>query len=303
MNVSLFAAPLGITGLGMAWRKSAPVLAVPPWIGEALIFMGALAFAWVMFAYGLKFIRAPDAVLREFRDIRKLSLLAALPLCLSLLSAGALPLAPAISLLLWLTATGLQFILLLIILWRWTQGGHARSLLQPGIYLPLAGLLLAPVTGAPLGFTETGWMLFAAGLVLWLAFLPLLFQRFFFDMPVIDDDLPTLAILITPPALAFMAHLQLTGGSGGVSRILFYAAVFFLIFTLLHAGRLARLAFSPAWWALTFPAAALTSAAMDYRMAAGGDFSVILCTALLGMASLITLYCAARALHSLIRRK
>lgn len=303
MPPSLFAAPLGVTGLGVAWRKAALALLVPSWIGETLIFMGALAFAWVMIAYGLKFMRQPDAVLRDFRDIGKLSLFAALPLSLSLLSAGALPSAPDIALLLWLTATSLQFILLLIILRRWAQGGHTRNLLQPGIYLPLAGILLAPVTGVPLDFTGTGWMMFSAGLVLWFVFLPLLFQRLFFDMPLPDKDLPPLAVFITPPALAFMAYIALNGGIDAFAHVLFYMAIFFLIFTLLHAGRLARLAFSPAWWSLTFPAAAIASASLDYYMAEGTDFSIIPCMGLLGMASLITLYCGARTLYALLQGK
>jgi tellurite resistance protein len=302
MPPSLFAAPLGVTGLGVAWRKAA-AFSAPSWIGETLIFLGALIFAWVMCAYGLKFMRSPGAVRSEFRDLRKLSLFAALPLSLSLLSGGALPAAPDIARLLWLAATALQLILLLIILWRWAQGGHARNLLQPGIFLPLAGILLAPVTGVPLGFQEISWMLFSAGLVLWLAFLPLLFQRLFFDMPVQEGDLPSLAIFITPPALAFMAYLPLSGAAGGFAHILFYTAIFFLIFLLLHAGRLARLAFSPSWWALTFPAAALASASLSYHMAQETDFPLLLCAGLLGMASLVILYCGARTLYALARGK
>lgn len=107
--VSLFAAVLGISGLGLAWRKSAPMLGVVPWIGEVIIFAGVLVFAWIAAGYGLKIARAPQAMRAEANDMKQVAFFATVPLSLQLMAAGALPLDETIALLLWTIGTAAQF--------------------------------------------------------------------------------------------------------------------------------------------------------------------------------------------------
>ncbi len=298
--VSLFSAVMGIAGLGLAWRKSAPVLGVPYWIGELLIFAGVLVFAWAAAAYGLKLARSPEAMRAETGDIRRLSFFAAIPLSLLLLASGALPLDRVIATLIWAAGISMQFILLLIFLSRWARGGHARRSLLPSAFLPTAGILLGPATGMALGFVELSWMLFSIGLLLWIIFLVLLHERLFFEMPVRDDELPLLAIAATPPSLAFISYTALNHQMiDGFARVLFYAAVFFLILTLAPSGRFIRLRFSVAWWSFTFPAAAAASAMMEYRMAIGTDFPAGFCVAALVLASGLVIYCGIRTVMGL----
>lgn len=298
--VSLFAAVLGIAGLGLAWRKSAPVLGVPPWIGEVLIFAGVLVFAWIAVGYGVKIARSPHAMRAEIDDLVRMSFFAAVPLGILLLAAGALPLDRALAMLMWCIGAALQFILLLTIMVRWTQGAHARHHLKPSVFLPTAGILLAPATGVTLGFTELSWMMFATGLFLWVLFLVLLFDRMIFDMPLQEDELPMLAIPATPPALAFMSYIALTHQViDGFARILFYVAVFFAIFLVVQAARFARTNFTLAWWAFTFPAAAIAAAMMDYRILAGTDFPIVFCAGMLALASFLVGFCSLRTLLAL----
>ncbi|MEQ1888426.1 MAG: SLAC1 anion channel family protein [Alphaproteobacteria bacterium] len=298
--VSAFAAVLGIAGLGIAWRNAAPGLGVTPVIGEVLIFAGALLFAWISAAYGMKIIRSPQAMRAEFDDLKRIPFAAAVPLSLQLFAAGAVPLDTAIATLLWVAGTVFQIILLLIILSRLMSGGHARRNLRPSIFLPAAGLLLGPGTACQLGYSEIGWMMFSMGVLMWLMFLVMLFDRLIFEMPLDDDELPLLAITVTPPALAFVSYTELNQQMvDSFARILFYAMVFFLILTLAHALRFMRLRFSLAWWSFTFPASAAAGAALEYRMAAGTNFPAGLSAALLGLASLLAAYCAVRTVLGL----
>ncbi len=298
--VSLFAAVLGISGLGLAWRKSAPILGVAPWIGEVLIFAGVLVFAWIATAYGLKIARAPQAMRDEVSDLKRIAFFATVPLSLQLLAAGALPLDQSVATLLWVIGTVTQFFLLIIILMRWMQGGHPRRIFQPSLFLPSAGLLLGPATGYQLGFVEIGWMMFSLGLLLWLFFLVMMFERLFFDMPLKDEELPLLAIPVTPPALAFMSYVVLNQQLiDGFARFLFYTMVLFLILTIAHAVRFARLRFSLAWWSFTFPAGAAAAAAMDYSGAIGTGFPTVFCIVLLALASSLVGYCGVRTLMGL----
>ncbi|MGK2873877.1 MAG: hypothetical protein ACSLFL_16735 [Alphaproteobacteria bacterium] len=295
--VSLFAAVMGIAGLGLAWRKSAPILGVAPWIGEVLIFAGVLVFAVIAAAYGLKIARAPQAMRDEANDLKRVAFFATVPLSLQLLAAGAFPLDHAIATLMWVVGTAAQCILLLIILMRWMQGGHPRRIFQPSLFLPSAGLLLGPATGYHLGFVELGWMMFTLGLLLWLLFLVMLFERLFFDMPLTDEELPLLAIPVTPPALAFMSYVALNQQViDGFARFLFYAMLLFLILALAHASRFARVRFSLGWWSFTFPAGAAAGAAMEYSGAIGTDFPAILCIAMLLLTTGLVGYCGVRTI-------
>ncbi|MSP41798.1 MAG: hypothetical protein EXR08_00285 [Alphaproteobacteria bacterium] len=298
--VSMFAAVLGVAGLGIAWRKAAPVTGAAPWIGEVLIFTGVLLFAWIAAAYGLKIARAPAAMREEANDLKRVAFFATVPMSLQLFAAGALPLDPVIAMLLWIIGTAAQICLLVIILMLWMQGGHTRRMFQPSLFLPTAGVLLGPATGYYLGFIEISWMMFSLGLLVWLFFLAMLFDRLFFDMPLADEELPQLAISASPPALAFMSYIALNQHMiDGFARFLFYATMLFVMLTLAHASRLARLRFSLAWWSFTFPSVAVAGAAMDYGGATGSGFPAILCMVLLAMATAIVSYCSACTLKRL----
>lgn len=298
--VSIFAAVLGVSGLGVAWRKAVPVLDVAPWIGEVLIFTGVLVFAWIAAAYGLKIARAPQAMRDEANDIQRVAFFATIPMSLQLFAAGALPLDQVIATLLWIIGTAGQFILLMIILTLWMQGGHPRRIFQPSIFLPTAGVLLGPATGHQLGFTEISWMMFSLGLLVWLFFLVVLFDRLFFDMPLTEPEMPQLAISASPPALAFMSYIALNQQMiDGFARFLFYATMLFVILTLAHARHFMRLRFSLSWWSFTFPSVAAAGAVLEYSGAIGTGFPAILGAVMLLLATAIVVYCAARTLMRL----
>lgn len=299
ISLSLFSAVMGIAGLGLAWRKAGPVLGVAPWIGEVLIFTSVLVFAWIAIAYGIKIALAPQAMRSEIKDLVRFSFAATVPLCLQLLAAAVLPLDHALAMLMWCAAVAMQFVLVLIILRRWTQGANARAHLKPSILLPTAGLLLGPATGVTLGFIELSWMMFAVGVFLWLLFMALLLERMFFEMPLTEDELPLVAILVSPPALAFTSYIALNQFLiDGFARGLFYAVVFLVIFVMLRAGQFARSKFTLAWWSFTFPAAAAAGAMLDYR-AAGSEFPLVLCALMLALASFVVALCAVRTLLAL----
>jgi tellurite resistance protein len=76
--------------------------------------------------------------------------------------------------------------------------------------------------------------------------------------------LPTLAILMAPPAVAFLAYLRLAGALDGAAHVLFAGALAFAALVIAHARDIARAPFGVPWWALSFPSAGLTLATMAY---------------------------------------
>ena len=105
----------------------------------------------------------------------------------------------------------------------------------------------------------------SAGLLFWVVLLTLVMNRLIFHDPLPGRLLPTLVILIAPPAVAFLAWLQLNGGQiDAMARILFYVGVVFAAIVAIQAPGFAKLPFALSWWALSFPAAALTIATIRY---------------------------------------
>lgn len=127
------------------------------------------------------------------------------------------------------------------------------------------GNIVVPVAGVPLGFPETSWLFFSTGLVFWLVLLTLVMNRLIFHDPLPGKLIPTLAILVAPPAVGFLAWLQLNGGTvDAAARILYSTALAFFALAATQAPRLRSVPFALSWWALSFPSAALTIATLRY---------------------------------------
>ncbi len=118
--------------------------------------------------------------------------------------------------------------------------------ISPAWFIPAVGNVVAPIAGVGLGFPETSWVFFAAGLIFWIVLLVLVMNRLIFHDPLPGRMVPTLAILIAPPAVGFLAWLQLNGGVlDGFARLLYAATLVFLGLALTQAGKLRRLPSRP----------------------------------------------------------
>jgi len=86
--------------------------------------------------------------------------------------------------------------------------------------------------------------------------------RVLFHRAIPDKLMPTLFILIAPPAVGFIAYFKLTGALDSFARILYFVALFFTLLLLTQLGRFAKLRFFLSWWAYSFPLAAVTIASL-----------------------------------------
>jgi tellurite resistance protein len=104
------------------------------------------------------------------------------------------------------------------------------------------------------------WLFLSVGLLFWIVLLTIVFNRLIFHHPMPPHLLPTLCILIAPPAVAFLAYESLAGEVDGFARLLYYPAVVFFLLVAIQVPRLVKLPFALSWWAYSFPLAALTVA-------------------------------------------
>jgi tellurite resistance protein len=70
--------------------------------------------------------------------------------------------------------------------------------------------------------------------------------------------LPTLFILIAPPAVGFISYVKLTGSIDAFAKILYYFALFLTILLFAQGKMFLRIKYYLSWWAYSFPIAAMT---------------------------------------------
>jgi len=264
LPIATFATLMGSAGLTLAWEKGAELFGLPTLVSEVLLAFTCTLLVILGLSYLVKFIRYREAVLEEFNHPIKISFFPAFSIGLMLISAAMHQYFPQVSLVLWSVGALLQLLLTLTLMNVWihqtrTQVNHTT----PAWFIPIVGNIIAPIEAVALGFTEIGWFYFSVGLVYWIVLKVLVFNRVLYHDPLPQNLLPTLFILIAPPAVGFIAYQRLTGGADdALAHILYYTALFLVILLSTQIGRFARLPFFISWWAYSFPLAAFTVATM-----------------------------------------
>jgi tellurite resistance protein len=121
-----------------------------------------------------------------------------------------------------------------------------------------------------LGYGDWGQYAFGAGFFSWLAIESVLLNRLLTGPGLAEPLRPTLGIQLAPPAVGAVAYLSVTTGTPDmiVRSMLGYALLQALLLCRMLPW-IRRQPFAASYWAFTFGATALSTAAL--RMAARGD--------------------------------
>jgi tellurite resistance protein len=290
--VPFFATVMGLGGLTLALHAAEAQADLGHAASLAALALTVAAFLAIAGLYALKALRHREAVAAEWRHPVKLAFFPAITICLLLIATALRPVAEEAARAVWLAGAAGQAGLTLAVLSNWIGHRPFQPMhLSPAWFIPAVGNVVAPVAGVGLGFPETSWVFFSAGMVFWLVLLSLVMNRLVFHDPMPGRMVPTLAILIAPPAVAFLAWLQLNGGVvDAFARILYGAALVFLALAATQAHRLRALPFALSWWALSFPVAALAIATLRFGDGIGSGAHV---TAGYGLVAVLVLIVAA----------
>lgn len=259
--VSWFATVMGLAGFTVAWHQAELIFGFGLKLSPALLGLTILLFLSLLGCYGLKAIRFPAAIAAEFAHPVKLNFFPTISISLVLLSVALLPYSHTLSYLLWVTGAVLHLSFTLYVLSAWVHHTHFEiNHISPAWFIPVVGNILVPIAGVGHASAEISWFFFSIGLLFWLVLLTIIFYRMFFHQPLPARLLPTLFILIAPPAAGFISWVQLTGNVDAFARILYYTAIFLTLMLLTQTRRFLKLQFSLSWWAYSFPMAAITIA-------------------------------------------
>ena len=260
MPVALFATVMGMGGLTLAWKKASEVLGITHLVWQVLLVITAVLLATLAISYLLKMRRHAQQVIAEFNHPIKISFFPAFSIGLMLIAVGLADIMTPLAKAVWWMGASIQLILTLYLMNQWIH--HARWQVQhttPAWFIPIVGNIIAPIGGVTLGFSEVSWFFFAIGILYWIVLKVLVFNRIIFHEPLPEKLLPTLFIMIAPPAVGFIAYLKLNQGVvDNFAHILYYAAMFLVLLLVSQLPRFAKIPFFVSWWAYSFPIAAFT---------------------------------------------
>ncbi len=302
--VTFFAVVMGMGGLTLALHAAEGAFGLSGVLSGLSLLVTLGLFAVIALAYAAKALRYPQAVAADWHHPVKLAFFPAISISLLLLATAALPHAAGAARALWLVGAVLQAILTVAVVSGWIgarafQHGH----LSPAWFIPAVGNVIVPVAGVQLGYLEASWYFMSVGLIFWIVLLTLVINRLVFHDPLPGRLQPTLVILIAPPAVAFVAWVQLTGEVGAFGRILLNGAYFFTLIVAVQMPRIVRLPFVMSFWALSFPVAAVTIASFVHAGATGSEAHRLLGTALLIGLGVIIAALTLRTCQAIARRE
>lgn len=301
LPLPLFAATMGIAGLGLAWREAHRTFGVPEVMGEALLLLAGLVYLATFLLHAIRALRHPEALAADLRHPVRLMFAGAVSIGIILLAGGLLPHHRDAADLLWIGGVFLHLLIGVLVLQRLlTQPGNP-VVLAPPLLIPLVGNILAPVFGAQLGHQEASWMLFGVGTVLWIMVQPAIMHRLLAGPELPARLRPTLAILLAPPAVGVLALTSLTGGAiGPVHLGLYGAAALIAVLLLALVPAMATAPFAMSWWGWTFPAAAFATATMVILRALAPPGAGVVMAAVLALATLVVALVCWRTARGLI---
>ena len=256
--ITFFATGMGMMGLTLALRAAETSFALTHTVSTGVLWLSVVLLGLVILTYAAKALWHPAEVAAEWHHPVRIAFFPAASISLLLLATALVETAPSLAEAVWIVATALQGGLALFVISAWI--GHRPfqpGMMTPAWFIPAVGNVIVPLAGAKLGYVEISWLFFSGGLIFWLVLLTLVMNRLMFHDPLPGRMVPTLMILVAPPAVAFTAWLRLAGEPGPFGHFLLSVAYVFALLVAMQVGKLRRLPFALSWWALSFPLAAL----------------------------------------------
>ncbi|XCY75259.1 SLAC1 anion channel family protein [Pseudomonas sp. CBR-F] len=263
---------MGLAGLSLAWQSASEYVAYAQMIGAVIGGFAILVFIALVAGYLTKWVKYPAAVKAEFNHPISGNFFGTVTIALLLLSAVVGSASTLISQGLWMLGSLLTMILAAIVLSRLLSGNQESQYAVPAWLIPGVAALDIAVTGAhmPMAWAyEFNLFAMAVGSVIALVFFTRIFSRLVHEPVMAKGMTPSLMILIAPFEVGFLAYTNFFGSVDYFASVLFYFGLFLFGVLAFKVFRQAA-PFSPAWWAISFPIAALSNAALKYADAKGG---------------------------------
>jgi tellurite resistance protein len=254
---------MGLTGFTIGLQKAAALYGLSTLLPLFFLGLSVTLFLTITALYLFKMWFFFDEVKKEFNHPIKINFFPTISISMLLLSVAFLSINAEVSWYLWSIGTILHFILTVKIIGAWMHRDTFKThQMSPAWFIPAVGNILVPIAGISHANPEISWFFFSVGLCFWIILLTVFFNRMFFFESLTEKLLPTLFIVIAPPAIGFISYVKLTGGIDSFSKILYYFALFLALLMLSQLTIHYKIRYYLSWWAYSFPLAAISIASV-----------------------------------------
>jgi len=305
LPVNLFASVMGIAGLSIAWRQASQEFGVTPLISTATGMLAIVVFVVLGAGYLVKAIRHPDAVRSEFRHPVAGNFFGTITIAILLLSSVVAQLSQPLAEGIWIVGTIATIALCFTIASRLLQGKIDVAHAVPAWFIPGVATLDIAVAGGNMPMLwahEINMFALAVGTMIALLFFTMIMSRMIHHEPLPAGMVPSLLILMAPFEVGFLAYTNFLQRVDTFSGLLFYFGLFIFL-TLAPKVFRRGIPFASGWWAISFPMAALASAALKYSMFVQAWPVTLIAILLLAMLSIAIVVLFVRTLHMLLNGK
>ncbi|MGP1485600.1 MAG: SLAC1 anion channel family protein [Campylobacter sp.] len=254
--IMFFAVVMGLGGLSLAYEKLSFIFGLPNFIFEFLRATTSVIFVVVTILYGLKILKYPNEFKAELNHPIRINFFAAF--CISLLLLATLWKGFVAYDALFYAGILMQTLITFYVIKFWIDNNLAILQINPAWFIPVVGNLIVPIAAPMSSFFA--WYYFSVGIFFWIVLFVIVFYRIIFHEQLAQKFIPTLFIIIAPPAIGFLDFAKLTGELNSFGIMMLNLTLFFVGLAIFMFKRFLRLKFFLSWWAFTFPTAAASIA-------------------------------------------
>ena len=260
--ITAFSVIMGLSGLTIVLSKFYHMQWLPKVFYDVLLFFTFGLFLLIAITYGRKAIKHFEEVKNDFRHRIRINFFSAISISLLLLSIAFMAYWPFLSMLLWWIGTITQTFFMLHTISFWIQHNFEIQFMNPAWFIPVVGNILIPVAGVEYMPKAFSFFYFTIGFFFWLVLFIIFLNRAIFHHQLPQKFIPTLFILIAPPAVGFIAYVRITQSWDSFAVFMLFMGYFFVVLLLFLRKSFYNIKFFLSWWAFTFPMTAITIASV-----------------------------------------
>ena len=256
--IMMFAIVMGFTGLSIVLYKLSVNLYFPSFIVSIFGLISLGLFLIISFFYIKKFIFYKEEVKQEFIHPIRVNFFAAVSISLLLLSVFYRHNIVELSNIFFILGAVLHIFLTFYTIKFWINNNLEIQHSNPAWFIPIVGNIIVPIAGKGFVPDSVLYFFFSIGIFFWIILFAIILNRIIFHKQFAPKFMPTLFILIAPPAIGFIAYIKLTSNLDFFAHILYSLGLFFTILVFVMYKNYIKIKFFISWWAFTFPMAAIS---------------------------------------------
>ncbi len=287
--IMMFTIIMGFSGLTIVYQKAAHLFGFPHIIAQTLVVLTSLIFLIIFLMYLSKTVTNFKEVVAEYSHPVRINFFATFSISLLLFAIIYRDISLTATTVLLYVGAVLHLFLTLRTISYWIAQNQDITHTNPAWFLPIVGNVLVPVAGAGIVSNYLLLFYFSIGMFFWIILFAFILNRIIFHHQLAEKFLPTLFILIAPPAIGFIAYVKIYGSIDMMAMFLYNIAIFFTMLVIFMYRQFVGIKYAISWWAYIFPLAAVTIASMLLYSKTDFVFVYYLCYFLLSLLNIIFL--------------